>query len=405
MNNQDYTRRKFLSTGAAGLITAGLTSLPLKNVFAGDSLKTEVKKGEIIYRILGKTGIKVPVISMGVMNSDNPGVVEESYKLGVRHFDTAAYYQGGVNEKMVGNVIKKLGVRDKVTIGTKIFTPDMYGDLKPGVTKKKIIDQFDSSLKRLQMDHVDILYLHNVKDNSIMFNEDVQEAFTSIKKSGKARFIGMSTHTYMAKGINEAIKAKIFEVILTAINFTLYDYSDLFAAMTKASEAGIGLVAMKTQAGGPRIPNPDSLKNYSSETVATASLKWALHFDYITTAIPGYDNYEHMRQDFSVASDLAYTEEEEKFLDDNSVKLGFGFCRQCEKCLASCPNGVEIPTLMRTHMYARQYGNFNMARATYNEIPYYKSLDVCGNCESCVAKCSNSVNIPQKISDLKMMYV
>jgi len=404
MNNQDLTRRKFLSTSAAGIATAGLASLPLKNVLADDSLKTEEKKGEIIYRTLGKTGIKLPIVSMGVMNAENPGVVEESYKLGVRHFDTAAYYQSGANEEMVGKVIKKLVVRDKVTIATKIFTPDMYGALKPGVTKKIIIDQFDGCLKRLQMDYVDILYLHNVKDNTIMFNDDVQDAFTTIKKSGKARHIGMSTHTYMAKGINEAVKAKIFEVILTAINFTLYDYTELFEAMTKASDAEIGLIAMKTQAGGPRIPNPESLKDYSTETVAKASLKWAMKFDYITTSIPGFDNYEHMRQDFSVASDLEFTENEKKFLNDNSVKLSFGFCRQCEKCLASCPKGVEIPTLMRTHMYARQYSNFQMARATYNEIPYYKSLDVCGNCDNCVAKCSNSVNIPKKISDLKMMY-
>lgn len=405
MDKQDFTRRKFLSTSAAGLITAGLTSLPLKNVIANDSLKTEKKKdGKIIYRTLGKTGIKLPIISMGVMNAENPGVVEESYKLGVRHFDTAANYQSGANEEMVGKVFKKLGVRDKVIIATKIFTPDLYGDLKPGVTKKKIIDQFDGCLKRLQMDYVDILYLHNVKDNTIMFNEDVQEAFTSIKKAGKARHIGMSTHTRMDKGITEAIKAKIFEVILTVINFTLYNYSDLYAAMTNASDAGIGLIAMKTQAGGPRIPNPESLKNYTSETVAKASLKWVMKFEYLTTAIPGYDNYEHMRQDFSVASDLEYSENEKKFLDDNSIKLGFGFCRQCEKCLASCPNGVEIPTLMRTHMYARQYSNFHMARTTYNEIPDYKSLKVCSNCDNCIAKCSNSVNIHQKISDLKMMY-
>ncbi|MCK4236782.1 MAG: 4Fe-4S dicluster domain-containing protein, partial [Candidatus Krumholzibacteria bacterium] len=62
--------------------------------------------------------------------------------------------------------------------------------------------------------------------------------------------------------------------------------------------------------------------------------------------------------DFSVASNLEYTSEEKKLLSDQRVKLGMGFCRQCRVCMSTCPRGVEIPSLMRTHMYAVQYSNF-----------------------------------------------
>ena len=399
------SRRRFLSGSAAAMVSAGLAGVPLREALADDTTKqAKEKPGEIIYRTLGKTGIKMPIVGMGVMNADNPGVVQASYELGIRHFDTAAYYQSGRNEEMVGRVIKKLGVRDKVIIATKIFTPDMYGNLEPDATQKTILTQFDSCLKRLQMDYVDILYLHNVKDPAILTHPAVQEAFAAIKKQGKARFIGMTTHTRMAEPIKVALQDSLWEVILTVVNFTLVDYTDLYAAMAQASEKGVGLIAMKTQAGGSRLPNPDSAEKYSSATMATAALKWALNLEHVTTAIPGYVNYEHMRQDFSVVSDLVYTKEESQFLADNKVKLGFGFCRQCGSCLASCPRDVEVPGLMRTWMYARQYANFHQARATYDEIPYEKSLAACSDCTECTATCAYTVDIPRRVEELKLVY-
>src|SRR5208337_2691153 len=73
----------------------------------------------VLQRTLGKTGLTLPIVSMGVMNADVPGLLRRAYELGIRHFDTAAAYQQGRNEEMVGKVIKDLGVRDKVTITTK----------------------------------------------------------------------------------------------------------------------------------------------------------------------------------------------------------------------------------------------------------------------------------------------
>jgi predicted aldo/keto reductase-like oxidoreductase len=161
---------------------------------------------------------------------------------------------------------------------------------------------------------------------------------------------------------------------------------------------------MKTQAGGQRLPNPESLQNYSSATINIAALKWAMQNENVTTAIPGFDNFEHLEQDFSVASNLEFSDDERKFLGDNEITLGMGFCRQCEKCLASCPNNVDVPTLMRTHMYATQYANSVHARITLDEIPKRMGLAACSSCETCVAKCANSVDIAHRIDELKMIY-
>ena len=107
-NRREFIVKPIMLAGTAGVL--GKTDLLAK--FASDS-------GPLIQRTLGKTGLTMPVVSMGVMNADIPGLVRRSYELGIRHFDTAAVYQGGRNEEMVGSVIKELGVRDKVIIATK----------------------------------------------------------------------------------------------------------------------------------------------------------------------------------------------------------------------------------------------------------------------------------------------
>src|SRR5512136_259538 len=74
----------------------------------------------LLTRALGKTGIVLPIVNMGVMNADNPDLVRRAYELGMRHFDTAAGYARGRNEEMVGTVLNELKARDKAVIATKV---------------------------------------------------------------------------------------------------------------------------------------------------------------------------------------------------------------------------------------------------------------------------------------------
>jgi succinate dehydrogenase/fumarate reductase-like Fe-S protein len=65
---------------------------------------------------------------------------------------------------------------------------------------------------------------------------------------------------------------------------------------------------------------------------------------------------------------------------------------------------VDVPTLMRTHMYAANYANFEQARATFEEIPAAASLGQCASCASCAARCAHNVAIAERIADLKAIY-
>lgn len=405
VNNSNFNRRKFLTASISSVVTVGLAGISPKITLAQDFSKaTENSQDEIIYRQLGKTNINMPIVGMGVMNANNPEIVRASYEIGIRHFDTAANYQFGRNEQMVGKVISHMGVRDNVIIGTKILVPQQRQGLNPAEIKDKAIILLEGSLKRLKTDYIDILCVHDVNNPEEISNPALTEAMNLLKQQGKVRAIGISTHSNMAEVINEVARTGNYDVVLTAINFTMADDESLLGAIKNAASKGIGIIAMKTQAGGARWPNPESRRNYSSSTITKAALKWVLRNENITTSIPGFVNYEHMKEDFSVAFNLKFTPDEKKLLSDNNVKLSMGFCRQCRQCLTSCPNSIDIPTLMRIHMYAAQYGDFYLARATLDEIPKGKGLEVCKSCHVCTARCLNTVDIPRRIDELKMMY-
>jgi predicted aldo/keto reductase-like oxidoreductase len=398
--------KNFGSWNRRDIITKPLAWLAASRLFGGFDLFGQTaaatpaeSAAPILYRTLGKTGLSMPIVSMGVMNASIPGVVRRAYEVGMRHFDTAAGYQQGRNEEMLGKVIKELSVRDKVIIATKAHIPPTMRRTRAGGDQIRKI--FEGSLSRLQMDHVDILYYHAVDSADEAGLEGPLSALTALKKEGKTRFIGISTHSSEAI-LNEAIKLGTYDVALIVINYTMASDKGLLDAIDRAAKKGIGLVAMKTQAGGLTRPDPKLPKTLPPHS-QTALLKWVLRNESFATAIPGFTTFDQLEQNFTVARNLAYTDPERQFLGDPKLAAQAEFCVQCGQCRADCPLNVEIPALMRSHMYAVQYSNHDLARDTLSGIAAGRGLDACADCTSCRVSCRNSVNIVRKISDLKQI--
>ena len=203
--------------------------------------------GKIQYRALGKTGIKLPIVNMGVMNANNPGLLKGAWDAGMRLFDTAWGYQNGNNERMIGSVLRELNVkREEVTIATKVELE------RPAPTtgkegKELFLQRFEESLSRLQMDYVDILYFHSAYSLKEINDPFINEAFTELKTKKKIRFSGFSTHTDWPALVTDAANRKFYDVILLSFNYGMYQDQRVFDALKLASKAGIGLIAMKTQ--------------------------------------------------------------------------------------------------------------------------------------------------------------
>ena len=257
----DYTRREFMTKPLTYLASASLIGLSGEGLLrAADSASAS----KMIVRPLGKTGISLPIVSMGVMNAEAPGVILRAWEAGIRYFDTAPIYLGGRSEEMLGQVIRQLGVRDKVVIATKA-TVRGTGKRAPEETKADALASLDASLTRLQMDHVEVFLLHEVNSARSVADAGIQAAMMQLKKEGKIRWAGVSTHQNQADVLNAAMSGGLWDVVLVGFNYTMADNQAMLDAMKACASKGIGIVAMKTQAGGS---NPSRQEVLGSDITA-----------------------------------------------------------------------------------------------------------------------------------------
>jgi uncharacterized protein len=387
---KSINRRGFLRTGITGAAAMAVTP----SIISASSLKSG-PADDIIYRTLGKTGMKVPVISFGVMRADNPGLCKAAYEKGIKLFDTANGYQNGNNETMLGNLLKDYP-RKSFFLATKVPPgTDREGKPTERTTAEAFLEKFKVSLTRLQMDYVDILYIHDISNPELLEFKPIINAVRKLKKEGKIKFMGFSTHRNEPAVIAAASAQDYWDVILTSYNYRQTYSGDLQAAIKKAASAGIGIVAMKTLAGGGFL---DKEKTKPMNT--TAAIKWALSNPDITTAIPGMTAFDHLDLNVRILPDISLTEGERKDLLLASANQGM-FCNGCSTCTASCPKNLPVPDIMRAYMYAYGYSNPAMAHSLLSDLGI--DADPCSGCDSCKISCVSKFNIKEKIADISRL--
>ncbi len=379
-------RRQFIVGGIAGLATSA---------FAPGGLLADEGAGErgaVPTRTLGKTGLVLPLVSMGVMNADNPNLVAAALDGGIRMLDTAHYYQRGRNEEMVGNVIKDRP-RDSFVLATKarastVDRSHVQDDAKASAeTKESFLQKVDLSLQRLRTDHVDILYLHSAKAREHVLDELVLDAMQTLKQQGKIRFIGVSTHRNQAEVMRAAVESGVYEVVLTAYNFRSRDADALEEAMEFAASRGLGVVAMKTQAGVYLD------EERTQKIPMKAALRWALRHDFVHTSVPGFTTFDQLEEDLEVMSNPLMTSEDERALPRSDRVAGL-YCQQCETCVGQCVAGVDVPTLMRGYMYARGYRNLTAAKDAVRSL--HLEVIPCTGCDVCTVSCPHGIDVRRR---------
>jgi predicted aldo/keto reductase-like oxidoreductase len=382
-------RRDFMKSTLAGF--GGLFFLP--KIDMKQELRVVEAKGKekkFVYRTLGKTGIKVPVISMGVMNTDDPSLVRVALDSGMVMLDTAQTYQRGQNEGMIGEMLKRRP-RDSYVIATKARLPNNQttGLYTEEATEEAFLKKVDISLKNLGLEYVDIYYHHNVWKRESALYEPILKALEKVKKQGKARFVGITTHMNEPEVIQAAVDSKFYDVILTAYNFQQKHYTEMRNAIARAAQAGIGIVGMKAIRGGSR--QTPTVKNTS------AALKWVLQDSNVTTIVPGFTTFEEMKIDLAVAENPILTDPEKRDLQ-KEVSVSGLYCQGCRQCLGQCPEHLPIPDLMRAYMYT--YGYRNITHAQDLVLSLNLPTRVCEDCTLCPVKCSIGFNVSKKIRDV-----
>jgi uncharacterized protein len=380
---QSIGRREFIKSSAlAGLgVGLGLTEVASASISATPAVRR--------YAPLGRTGIKISDISFGSdrLSTGEEDLVRHAVDLGINYFDTADNYRGGESETVLGNALR--GNRKNVFLTSKTLA-------WPDTDKRAIMNALEGSLRRLQTDHVDVYFNHAVNDPARLKNPEWYEFAETAKKQGKIRFTGISGHAgHLTECLDQAIDSGKFDVILCAYNFGqdprfyqrfFSDFDmvarqpDLPRVIAKARQHGVGVVVMKTLMGA-RL-NDMRPYEHAHATFAQAAFRWVLSNHDVDALIVSMASREAIDEYLGASGWRAAAEEDLTLLRRYARMHGTSYCRHaCNACESACPSAVAIADVMRTRMYALDYGDARLARDEYSMIARNAAA-----CLSCTAK-------------------
>lgn len=312
------------------------------------------------YTNLGKTGLKVSRICLGVMTYGTPDwrpwvldeaqsrpFIKRALELGITFFDTANMYSRGMSEEVLGRALRDFAKRDEVVVATKVFFPMGDGHNQRGLSRKHIMEAIDASLRRLGMDYVDLYQIHRWDYETPI--EETMEALHDVVKMGKARYLGassmfawqfsMAQHTTRLHGWTRFVSMQN--------HYNLVYREEEREMLPLCREWGVGIIpwsplargfltGSRTRGGGDataREKSDDYAKTmYYRENdfdivdrvrevadkrrvpPAQVALAWLLRQPGVTAPIIGASKLSHL-DDAVAAADLTLTDEESAYLE------------------------------------------------------------------------------------------
>ena len=371
------SRRSFLKQGT---VAAGLMTAPW--VLRGAGPDAGGHGDPMKYRTLGRTGLRVSEIGFGGYPVKDPAVVDYALGKGINYFDTSNCYPRE-SEKAIGEALK--GRRDKAVIVTKWCPHHRH---RPA-TKANFIAQLDESLQRLQTDYVDVLLNHQMGPSdqesrgtnfSRLDNPELWEAWETVKKAGKARFMGVSGHEgNLMEIMNHVVAGGKFDLILCRYHFLEYPTEpDL---TRKCAEKGVGFVAMKTLAGAKGADLDEFRVKFV--TFKQAALKWVLSNPHVSNLVVSIAHKSQV-DEYVAASSTALTRRDAEILAEYRRRFSSEVCRFASDCEPVCPHRVRIADVLRASMYFHEYREEKHGITEYAAIPPANRTD---HCLTCPAPC------------------
>ncbi len=235
---EGVTRRGFIRTMGIGGMVATALNMPGP---AGAQAPAAGQASAIPKRKLGKTGAEVSILCLGGMfdTINNQLLLRQAYNWGVTYWDTAEGYGNGLSEEGFGRFFTRYPeIRKDIFLVTK-FRPS---------PPDRLSEALDKGLKRLCTNYVDAFFTHGISDfNQIAGTRDWAE---QMKKAGKIKFFGFSTHSNMEDCLLAGAKSGWIDSIMFTYNFRLMNAPKMKEAVDACTQAEIGLTSFKTQAGG-----------------------------------------------------------------------------------------------------------------------------------------------------------
>ncbi|MVA77753.1 L-glyceraldehyde 3-phosphate reductase [Auraticoccus sp. F435] len=322
------------------------------------------------YRRVGRSGIRLPAISLGLWHNfgdDKPlqtmrDMLRRAFDLGVTHFDLANNYGPpyGSAETNFGRIFDEdfRSLRGELIISTKAgwdMWPGPYGDLG---SRKYLLDSLEQSLRRMRLDHVDIFYHHRPDPDTPL--EETMSALDTAVRQGKARYVGISS--YSAERTREA--AAICRELGTPLLIHQPSYSMLNRwiepDLLEATDAeGMGIIAFSPLAQGmltnryldgipedsraaqgksldtgllseenlARIRAMNDIAAQRGQSLAQMAIAWVLRDPRVTSALIGASSVRQLEDSLTAASNLDFSEEELSAIEQHAVEGGIDLWR------------------------------------------------------------------------------
>ena len=384
------------------------------------------------YRKLGSTGVDISEISLGAEHLENKdpaavdAVVKRAIDRGINYVDIVAY-TSSANRDAMGAAI--YGKRDDILISVHFGAVEQDGKYLRTRDPALCEASFEDLLRRLQTDHADVLMLHCIDDD-----EDFERAFDrngylgsamNLKSQGKARMIAISTH--IVSIAEKAIQSGGIDALMFPVNPAhdlfpgdygleeMWDESTMLRLMSREVdsvttrgnlyhrwEAGVGLIAMKTYAGGLLLSSgltsefPEEMQGLKHPAGMVLSpvqcISYVLERPGVSTALVGCQTPEQ------IDDALAYYDASEAERDFSSIEKHrlwrlAGRCTYCNHCLP-CPEDIPIGDLIRLLDTAESFRN-RQTEIEYRELA--KHGEDCTGCEVCMNRCPFSVRVTDRM--------
>lgn len=290
------SRKEFLVKTIAGAAALGLIS----------GNPGSAKEGNVSLRKLGNTGIMVSPLCFGAPRTNNESLIKYSVEKGINFIDTGRSYGNGNNEKLVGRAVA--GLRRDVVIQSKIRLEmselPSKGKGKKGAEEIRyaLSSKLESSLSAINSEYFDILLYHDAADENLLFHNETMKFFDDMKKAGKIKACGFSTHNDCMNLLSRNNINGPYDVIMVPFNhkgsfihsvsgsYSEWDQNKLISILTEAGEKGVGVIAMKTCSGGPYSPSPDVTPGYPE------AVKWVLKNKFISSAAVAMSSFEQVNE-------------------------------------------------------------------------------------------------------------
>lgn len=400
MENQKESRRIFLKN-----ILCGTLSIPLatRQLVREKKKRDRIKKGQMFYRRLGRTGLFISEISLGGSPLPSWAVLLDAINRGVNYIDTSESYQNGNCERQIGQLFKEIG-RDKVYVGTKFHLRGKWNE-------KSIINAVNQSLGRLQTDYIDVLLIHGANSEEQLTDESVLAAFEKLKKEGKYRFRGLSCHKNHHQVVKKAVECGYYDMIQLGYNIfdiqepkgeiEIYDdylgTSGIRRLLALAKSKDVGVIAMKTlKVGGKR----QNLEKYETGTTSIfqAMLKWVLENKNVSSAVTEMLTFNQLEEDLAVVGQ-SLSQKERKSLYRYVLENSKDYCHLCGLCESHCPRRIKTTSILHCLTYYESYRKVSLARKVYSRLNPAQIAVSCQNCGECEKVCPYGVSIRKRIKE------